>query len=59
VHYPGAITDPDTGELISDAQVSEAESAAFANSRYRITGRLVVRRVLDANVHWGLLEDRR
>jgi hypothetical protein len=49
VHYPGAVTDPDTGELISDAQVSEVEYAAFADTRYRVTGRLVVRRVLDAN----------
>ena len=23
VHYPGAVTDPDTGELISDAEVAE------------------------------------
>jgi hypothetical protein len=49
VHYPGAVTDPDTGELISDAQVAEVEFTAFADTRYRITGRLVVRRVLDAN----------
>jgi hypothetical protein len=49
VHYPGAVTDPDTGELISDAQVSEVEYSAFAGTRYEITGRLVVRRVLDAN----------
>ena len=25
VHYPGAVTDPDTGELISDAEVAEVE----------------------------------
>ena len=49
VQYPGAVTDPDTGELISDAQVSEVEHTAFADTRYEITGRLVVRRVLDAN----------
>ncbi|WP_406045928.1 IS1380 family transposase [Micromonospora sp. NBC_00898] len=49
VHYPGAVTDPDTGELISDAQVSEVEYTAFAGTRHEITGRLVVRRVLDAN----------
>jgi hypothetical protein len=50
VHYPGAVTDPDTGELISDAQVSELEYTAFAaEKRHKITGRLVVRRVLDAN----------
>ena len=49
VQYPGAVTDPDTGELISDAQVSEVEYTAFADSPYEITGWLVVRRVLDAN----------
>jgi hypothetical protein len=50
VQYPGAVADPDTGELISDAQVSEVEYTAFtAEKRYKITGRLVVRRVLDAN----------
>jgi hypothetical protein len=49
VHYPGAVTDPDTGQLISDAQVAEVQYTAFAGTRYEITGRLVVRRVLDAN----------
>ena len=49
VHYPGAVTDPDTGQLISDAHVAEVEHTAFAGSPHRITGRLVVRRVLDAN----------
>jgi Transposase DDE domain group 1 len=49
VQYPGAVTDPDTGELISDAQVSEVEYTAFADTRYETAGRLVVRRVLDAN----------
>jgi hypothetical protein len=49
VHYPGAVTDPDTGELISDAQVAEVPYTAFAGTRHEITGRLIVRRVLDAN----------
>jgi hypothetical protein len=49
VHYPGAVTDPDTGQLISDAQVAEVQYTAFASTRYEITGRLVVRRGLDAN----------
>jgi hypothetical protein len=49
VRYPGAVTDPDTGELISDAQVADVPFTAFAGTRYEITGRLVVRRVLDAN----------
>jgi Transposase DDE domain group 1 len=37
VHYPGALTDPDTGALISDAQVAETPTpcgrAATAPSR--------------------------
>jgi Transposase DDE domain group 1 len=49
VYYPGAVTDPDTGALISDAHVAEVEYTAFADNRHRITGRLIVRRVLDAN----------
>jgi Transposase DDE domain group 1 len=49
VHYPGAVTDPDTGQLISDAQVSEVEYTAFAGTRHEITGWLVVRRIRDAN----------
>jgi hypothetical protein len=49
VQYPGAVTDPDTGELISDAQVAEVQYTAFADTRYKITAWLVVRRVLDAN----------
>jgi hypothetical protein len=49
VHYPGAVVDPDTGQLISDAEVSEVDYTAFTGTRHEITGRLVVRRVLDAN----------
>lgn len=49
VQYPGAVTDPDTGELISDAYVSEVEYTAFADEPHKITGRLIVRRILDAN----------
>jgi hypothetical protein len=49
VQYPGAVEDPDTGDLISDAQVSTVEYTAFADTRYEITATLVVRRVLDAN----------
>ena len=49
VHYPGAVIDPDTGQLISDAQVAEVQYTAFAGTRYATTARLIVRRVLDAN----------
>ena len=30
VHYPGAVTDPETAELISDAEFAEAEYTAFS-----------------------------
>jgi hypothetical protein len=49
VRYPGAVADPDTGELMSDAAVAEVPYTAFADSPYELTARLVVRRVLDAN----------
>ena len=49
VHYPGAVTDPDTGELISDAEVAEIEYTAFASTAEKITARLIVRRVRDRN----------
>ena len=47
VHYPGAVTDPDTGDLISDAEVAEVEYTAFAKTKHKITARLIVRRVRD------------
>jgi hypothetical protein len=49
VHYPGAVVDPDTGALISNAAVAEVPYTAFAGTRHESTGRLVVRRVLDVN----------
>ncbi|MGH3265143.1 MAG: IS1380 family transposase [Trebonia sp.] len=47
VRYPGAVVDPDTGELISDAQVAEVGFTAFASTTAPVTARLVVRRVRD------------
>ncbi len=47
VHYPGAVTDPDTGQLISDAEVAEIGYTAFAGTKRPVKGRLVVRRVRD------------
>jgi hypothetical protein len=47
VHYPGAVVDPDTGELISDAEVAETQFTAFASTKHPVTARLVVRRVRD------------
>jgi hypothetical protein len=49
VDCPGALTDPDTGQLISDAEVAEVKYTAFAGTRHETTARLVVRRVCDAN----------
>jgi len=47
VHYPGAVLDPDTGELISDAEVAEVMFTAFASTKHPVTARLIVRRVRD------------
>ena len=47
VRYPGAVTDPDTGALISDAEVAEVTFTAFATTPAPVTARLVVRRVRD------------
>jgi hypothetical protein len=49
VRYPGSVEDPDTGELISDAEVAETGYTAFAGTRHQYTARLVVRRVKDKN----------
>ena len=46
VHYPGAVLDPDTGNLISDAEVAEIPYTAFARNN-PVTARLIVRRVRD------------
>jgi len=45
VHYPGAVEDPDTGPLISDAEVAETSYTMTVRGRGRVTARLVVRRV--------------
>lgn len=50
IEYPNAIYDPDTEELISDAEVAEIDFVAFTGDRRsrhpgNIPGRLVVRRV--------------
>ena len=54
VHYPGAVTDPDTGALISDAEVAETPYTLRLGCGRTITGRLVVRRVKDARYPDGL-----
>ncbi len=47
MRYPGAVLDPDTGQLISDAEVAETVFTAFASTKHPVTARLVVRRVRD------------
>ncbi|HEX5113837.1 MAG TPA: IS1380 family transposase, partial [Pseudonocardiaceae bacterium] len=47
VSYPGAVVDPDTGVLVSDAEVAEVEFTAFASTSQPVTARLIVRRVRD------------
>ncbi len=50
ITYPTAVPDPDTGELISDAEVAEIPAyTAFASRKKaeRVTARLIVRRVRD------------
>ncbi len=47
VRYPGAVIDPDTGELISDAEVAETSFTAFVSTKHPVTARLIVRRVRD------------
>jgi len=47
VRYPGAVADPDTGALISDAEVAEVTFTAFASTTAPVTARLIVRRVRD------------
>ena len=48
VHYPGAVEDPDTGALISDAQVAETPYTLRLGGGRTLTVRLIVRRVKDA-----------
>jgi hypothetical protein len=48
VQYPGAVRDPDTGEVICDAEVAEVPTfTAFASTDQPVTARLIVRRVRD------------
>lgn len=51
IQYPNAICDPDTGELISEAQVAETTYTAFTSKpkSTQVTARLIVRRVPERN----------
>ena len=35
MRYPGAVVDPETGQLISDAHMAEVPFTAFAGTRAR------------------------
>ena len=48
VHYPGAVENPDTGALISDAEVAETPYTLRLGRGRTLIVRLVVRRVKDA-----------
>ncbi|MET8290061.1 IS1380 family transposase [Streptomyces sp. NPDC005132] len=51
IRYPGAFVDPDTGEIVSDAEVAETEYTAFTGrtKAEQVTARLIVRRVRRLN----------
>lgn len=51
IRYPEAFVDPDTGDLVSDAEVAETEYTVFTGRRKaeHATGRLIVRRVRRLN----------
>jgi hypothetical protein len=49
IEYSQAILDPDTGELVSAAEVAEIPYTAFTSHRTPIVGRLIVRRVPERN----------
>jgi hypothetical protein len=51
IRYPDAFVDPDTGELVSDAEVAEVEYTAFTGRKKEehVTARLIVRRVRRLN----------
>ena len=52
IEYPWAIPDPDTGELISAAEIAEIEFTAFASrpAAKHVTARLIVRRIPERNL---------
>ena len=47
IHYPNAFVDEDTGQLVSDAEVTEIPYLAFCShpNKRQVHGRLIVRRV--------------
>ncbi|MEW1914126.1 IS1380 family transposase [Kitasatospora sp. NPDC085895] len=55
IRYPEAFVDPDTGELVSDAEVAETTYTAFTGRRKaeQATARLIIRRVRRLNPEAG------
>jgi Transposase DDE domain group 1 len=49
VRYPGAVFDEQTQYWISNAEVAETTYTAFESTTYKVTARLVVRRVRELN----------
>ena len=51
IDYPQAVLDPDTGELVSAAEVAEIPYTAFTSKahRHHISARLIVRRIPERN----------
>jgi hypothetical protein len=57
IRYPDAFVDPDTGEMVSDAEIAEIQYTAFTGRKKaeQVTARLIVRQVrrLNAKVTQG------
>ena len=49
MRYPGAVYDEQAHQWISGAQVAETSYTAFESTTYKVTARLVVRRVRELN----------
>jgi hypothetical protein len=51
IRYPDAFVDPDTGEMVSDAEIAEIQYTAFTGRKKaeQVTARLIVRRVRRLN----------
>ena len=49
IHYPRAVFDEQLQQWVSDAEVAEVPFTGFASKARRVSARLVVRRVRDAN----------
>src|SRR5205085_8154650 len=59
IHYPQALVDEQTGQLVSDAEVAEIAYTAFTSrpKSEQVTGRLIVRRVKRLTPHAAAGQD--